>query len=68
MSAKHALIISISGLIAASLQMIGLIRYVGRLPDDRVGIALYIVTIIAFLLAAIYYFTKWRRSISNKES
>ncbi|MBD3384410.1 hypothetical protein GF407_05715 [candidate division KSB1 bacterium] len=61
MSAKHFLIISVCALIAASLQMIGLIRYAGRLPNDWIGILLYVVTIIAFLLAALYYFGKWRR-------
>jgi hypothetical protein len=65
MRAKHFLIISIGALIAASLQMVGLIRYVGGLPNDWIGILLYVVTIIVFFLAAIYYFTRWCRESSD---
>ena len=34
--------------LAAILQTAGLIRYINRLPNDWVGISLYIVTILAF--------------------
>lgn len=34
--------------LAAVLQTAGLIRYINRLPNDWVGISLYIVTILAF--------------------
>jgi len=35
--------------IAAVLQTAGLIRYINRLPNDWVGISLYVVTILAFV-------------------
>jgi hypothetical protein len=34
--------------LAVVLQTIGLIRYANRLPDDWLGISLYIITILAF--------------------
>ena len=38
--------------LAALLQMIGLIRYISRLPEDWIGIALYTITLIAFVAAS----------------
>jgi hypothetical protein len=43
------------------LQITGLARYLRRLPDDRLGIALYIVTIVAFALVSIEHFARWRK-------
>jgi hypothetical protein len=34
--------------LATVLQTAGLVRYISRLPNDWVGISLYIVTILAF--------------------
>ena len=42
-----------SAAIAAILQTVGLIRYVSRLPDDWVGITLYVVTLLAFIAVSI---------------
>ena len=42
-----------SAAIAATLQTVGLIRYVSRLPDDWVGITLYAITLIAFIVVGI---------------
>ena len=39
--------------IAASLQAVGLIRYLNRLPEDWIGIALYAITLVAFILVSI---------------
>jgi len=39
--------------VAAILQTIGLIRYIDRLPDDWVGITLYVVTLLAFIAVSI---------------
>lgn len=47
--------------VACLLQITGLIRYLRRLPDDRLGIALYIVTIVAFALVSIEHFGRWRK-------
>ena len=46
---------------ACLLQITGLVRYLRRLPDDRLGIALYIVTIVAFALVSIEHFSRWRK-------
>jgi len=42
-----------SAAIAATLQTVGLIRYISRLPDDWVGITLYVVTLLAFIAVSI---------------
>jgi len=49
---------------ACVFQIIGLIRYLGRMPDDWLGIALYIVTIAAFTVGALGFFIQYRK---NKE-
>ena len=47
--------------VACILQIIGLLRYVERLPDDWVGLGLYFVTIIAFALVAFGFYIQSRR-------
>ena len=47
--------------IAAVLQAIGLIRYLNRLPDDWIGITLYAVTLLAFILVSIGSFIQVRK-------
>lgn len=42
-----------SAVMAATLQTVGLIRYIIRLPDDWIGITLYIVTLIAFIVVSV---------------
>jgi len=49
-----------SGAIAATLQTVGLIRYIQRLPEDWVGITLYTITLIAFIAISIGSFIKAR--------
>ena len=39
--------------VAAIFQIIGLVRYVNRLPDDWIGITLYAITLVAFVLVSI---------------
>lgn len=39
--------------VAALCQTIGLVRYIKRLPDDWIGIALYAVTLMAFVLVGV---------------
>jgi len=50
-----------SGAIAATLQTVGLIRYVSRLPDDWIGITLYTITLIAFIAVSIGSFIQARQ-------
>jgi hypothetical protein len=47
--------------IAALLQIFGLIRYLDRLPQDWLGIGIYIVTIVAFVIASFGFYSKGRR-------
>ena len=47
-----------SGL-AFVLQGIGTVRYVSRLPDDGVGIGLYLITTVLFAVAAVGFYSKW---------
>ncbi len=46
--------------IACILQAIALARYVGRLPDDWVGIGLYSAALVGFAVAAIGFFIQWQ--------
>jgi len=58
---SNSLVISIAATIACVLQVIALLRYVRRLPDDSVGIAIYSVTLVAFALAALGFFHQWKK-------
>jgi len=49
-----------SAVIAATLQLVGLIRYIQRLPQDWVGITLYTITLIAFIAISIGSFIQAR--------
>ena len=53
---KALLIASLVTALAFVFQVIGLVRYIGRLPDDRVGIVLYSITIIAFACISLGFF------------
>ena len=53
--------------VALVFQVIFLIRYVGRLPDDRLGIILSVVTIVAFALAAFGFFIRWKKEKVKEE-
>jgi len=46
---------------ACIFQIIGLIRYLNRLPDDWFGIVLYMVTVVAFAVGAVGFFVQYRR-------
>lgn len=54
------LIMSVSATVAFFLQVIGLVRYIQRLPEDWIGIGLYSVTAIAFAIAAVGFLIQWR--------
>jgi hypothetical protein len=62
---KNMLIGAVANVVACLLQIVGLVRYVGRLPDDRVGIGLYVVTAIAFALGAFGFYARWKKG--NRE-
>ena len=46
--------------IVCILQAIALARYVGRLPDDWVGIGLYSAALVGFVVASIGFFIRWQ--------
>lgn len=58
---RSFLITSVAAAIACILQVFALIRYVGRLPDDWIGIVIYSVTVVAFALAAIGFYIRWNK-------
>lgn len=60
-SSRTTFLVGVLSGVACILQITGLIRYVGRLPDDRLGIALYIITIVAFALVSVEHFSRWRK-------
>jgi hypothetical protein len=53
------------------LQGIGTVRYVSRLPDDGVGIGLYLITTVLFAVTAVGFYSKWiadRREMDDSPS
>ena len=48
--------------VACILQIIGTIRYVRRLPDDTLGVVLFIITCILYAVLATVYYTRWMAS------
>jgi drug/metabolite transporter (DMT)-like permease len=49
-------------LTAAILQFVMLLRYVERQPQDRLGIGLFILTTLGFLIAAFMFYRRCQRS------
>ena len=47
--------------IACLLQIILLLTYLDRLPDDSVGIGLYSAAIVAFAIGTIGFFIQWKK-------
>ena len=62
---KNPLIMSVAAAVACILQIIGLIRYINRLPEDCVGIGLFSFTAIAFAIVSIGFFMQWRKRASE---
>ena len=58
---NRLLVLAAVAALACILQVVGLVLYLNRLPDDWVGIGLYITTIVAFALVAAGFYTQWRR-------
>jgi len=54
-------IASIFMAITALVQIFGLVRYLDRLPEDWLGIGLYVVTIVALVIASFGFYVKWRQ-------
>ena len=60
-SIKNPFIMSVSAAVACILQVIGLTRYIGRLPQDYVGIGLFSFTAVAFAIVTIGFFIQWKK-------
>lgn len=48
------------------VQAVGLARYVGRLPDDWVGVGLYSTTLVAFAIGAAGFSIRWRKELRRE--
>ena len=58
---RTTFLVGVLSAVACALQTTGLVRYVRRLPGDRLGIILYIITIVAFALVSVEHFARWRK-------
>lgn len=56
---QRNLLFAIAATIACILQLYGTIRYIDRLPDDTVGVVLYIVTCVLFGAVAAGHYVRW---------
>ena len=65
LTARNALWIALATGLGAVLQFYALLRYVDRLPGDTVGIVIYAITCVCFLILAGVYFRNWRRMSRN---
>lgn len=57
---KRSLVMASAALVAMLAQLVAFWRYLDRLPGDRVGLTLYVVTIALFASVATRFFAKWR--------
>ena len=64
---KNLLFFGIITLIAAGLQIFGTVRYIHRMPGDTIGIIIYSVVSVLFILLTIVNFASWRKSFHEKE-
>ena len=60
-SSRTTFLVGVLSGVACLLQITGLMRYLERLPGDRLGITLYVITVIAFALISIEHFARWRK-------
>lgn len=58
---KGFLVAAVLASIGCLVQVVGVVRYIGRLPDDWIGIGLYVAATVAFAIAAIGFLVQWRR-------
>jgi len=54
------LVAAVLSVIACILQIVGLARYVRRLPGDTVGIVLYSLTVVALAVASFGFWTRYK--------
>jgi hypothetical protein len=56
---KNKLVFAICLTVAFVLQLYGTIRYINRLPDDKVGVTLYVATTALFAVLAVVNYVQW---------
>lgn len=59
MTPKGVLGFAICLTVALVGQLILILRYIKRLPNDTFGIALFIVTLVIFAVLAVFHYAKW---------
>jgi len=64
---KRSLVMASAALVAVVAQLFAFWRYLDRLPDDRIGLTLYVITIALFASTATLFFTRWRQSRQTGE-
>ena len=47
--------------VCSLLQGAGAVRYVARLPDDSVGIGLYVANVVLFAVVVVGFYTGWMK-------
>jgi len=65
---KRSLTMASAASVAAVGQLVAFWLYLDRLPGDRVGLTLYVLTIALFASAATFFFVRWsdgRRSAGD---
>ncbi len=65
---RYLLVISIAMTIACILQIYGTIRYVRRLPNDTLGVVLYIITCVLFAILATVNYVRWAQGKKGNSS
>ena len=58
---KGMLIAAVIFAFVCLFEIVSLLRYLERLPGDRLGVGMHIVGIALFALAAILFYIQWRR-------
>ncbi len=56
---RYLLVLAIAATIATVLQMYGALRYIRRLPDDTLGVVLYIAVAVLFGVVATVNYCRW---------
>ena len=56
----RALVMASGATVALVAQLVAFWRYLDRLPGDRIGLTLYMVTIALFASTATLFFLEWR--------
>ena len=56
---RYLLVMAIAASIATALQIYGTLRYIRRLPDDTLGVVLYVVVSVLFGAVAAINYCRW---------